>query len=181
MKTMRLFIAVNFPGSVKKQIADISSQICDVVSGGNPTSKENYHLTLAFLGEVAETKQRSVEKAMESVSFEPFALTIKGVGRFKRNGGDIVWLGIEKTSTLMSLQKDLSKELSKIGFEPDRKNFEPHLTLGREMKIGSTWKEIEKIAGAAEMTVPVEKISLMRSERISEKLIYTEIYSKKAD
>lgn len=178
---MRLFIAVNFPGSVKKQIGDISSRIYDVVSGGNPTSKENYHLTLAFLGEVADTKQRSVEKAMENTSFEPFVMTIKGVGRFRRNGGDIVWLGIEKTPALMSLQKDLSKELSKIGFEPDRKNFEPHLTLGREMKTGIIWKDIEKIAGDAEMIVPVEKISLMKSERISGKLVYTEIFSKKAD
>jgi 2'-5' RNA ligase len=38
---------------------------------------------------------------------------------------------IDEKGILISLQKQLETELEKIGFEPEGRAFQPHLTLGR--------------------------------------------------
>jgi 2'-5' RNA ligase len=68
----------------------------------------------------------------------------------------------------------LRKELISNGFKIDDKKFSPHITLGREilLKDNSVW---DFKINAAEK---VNKISLMKSERINGKLVYTEVFAK---
>ena len=183
MDIVRVFIAVNFPGSVKKQISDISSKIRAEIVKGNLTKSENFHLTLAFIGEIPESRLKAVEKAMDKISFRPFELTMKGIGRFKRNGGDIIWIGIEPSEglkTLEGIQQDLVRELKDAGFVIDDRGFRPHMTLGREV-VTESWDKVKNAAGDVGISVRSEKISLMRSERINGKLTYTEIYAKESE
>jgi RNA 2',3'-cyclic 3'-phosphodiesterase len=43
----------------------------------------------------------------------------------------VIWCGIEPHDALLNLMKSIHEELRTIGFEPDRQNLVPHLTLGR--------------------------------------------------
>ena len=42
-----------------------------------------------------------------------------------------MWFGIEKQYELESLAQNIFTELAKYGWEQDRQNFVPHLTIGR--------------------------------------------------
>lgn len=173
---MRLFIAVNFTEKIKDQLSAEIIRLKGHAVQGNFTRRENLHLTLVFIGETGRVSE--AEHAMDAVVIKPFTLNMGGLGVFRRAGGDICWIGIEKNDILSSVYRQLYAELSKAGFQLERRAYQPHLTLGREVILqeGYECSTLEKMA--PKMSMEVKKISLMKSERISGKLTYTEIYSK---
>ncbi|NLG92511.1 MAG: RNA 2',3'-cyclic phosphodiesterase [Clostridiales bacterium] len=176
---MRLFIAVNFSEPVRDSLTGWIQKLKDCGASGNFSRRENLHLTLAFIGET--DKVEKVRQAMDKVSAEPFALTVGGLGRFRRNGGDICWAGVEKNEALLSVHNQLCSALRLAGFPIENREFKPHLTLGREVVFPSGFSFRDFAGRIAPMTEQVWKISLMKSERIGGKLTYTEIYEKRLE
>lgn len=136
------------------------------------------HLTLAFIGEVGSDKVGQIKSQINGIKAEPFQLILKGLGKFKRNGGDIYWVGVEKNEILISINKYLVEELRNTGYQIEIREFSPHLTIGREVVLNDSvdTNKISEITLNKKMTV--SRISLMKSERINGKLIYTEVYGK---
>ncbi len=74
---------------------------------------------------------------------------------------------------MLALQRKLSDELIAAGLSLERRRYTPHITLGRRIKIDvSPWP----ITPFGER---VNKIELMKSERIDGRLTYTTIFTKK--
>jgi RNA 2',3'-cyclic 3'-phosphodiesterase len=95
---------------------------------------ENMHLTLKFFGETDEAKIPVIQKALATAATQtkPFTLKIANTGLFgSRYDPKVIWFGIEKNTLLENQVKDIFSELQKCGWEPDRQNFVPHLTIGR--------------------------------------------------
>ena len=94
----------------------------------------NIHLTLKFFGETDETKIPSICYALETAvaQSKPFTLKISNTGIFGSHyDPKILWFGIEKQDELENLARNIFTELKKCGWETDRQNFVPHLTIGR--------------------------------------------------
>lgn len=176
---MRLFIAINFNEEIKDKLCNIMQRLKQSASSGNFTHRENLHLTVVFIGEVPPEKINSVKAAMDKLYGEPFMLSINGLGYFKRDEGNIYWIGVEKNDTLSSINNQLSAELTKAGFTIEKREFKPHLTLGRKVILDNNFYSNEFAKCIPAMTMKADKISLMKSERINGKLTYTEIYSNK--
>lgn len=173
---MRLFIAVNFTPGIKNRLSDVIEELKKKSVKGNFTRVENLHLTIVFIGET--TKINLVKQAMDGISAPAFTLMIKGFGCFPREGGSIYWLGIEKNETLNSIYEELNKELLKNGFSLEKRGFKPHLTIGREVALNKGFNREEFIKSITPMEMKVDGISLMKSERLGGKLVYTEIHKK---
>jgi 2'-5' RNA ligase len=141
-----------------------------ISSRGRFTLPENLHITLIFIGERNAAQAESIKTAMNIVVYAPFELEIDRLGCFKRSGGDIWWAGIRENKTLNELYKSLTSELQKHRIVFDYKEFNPHITLGREVSTKSQPRQIESF------TEKVTKIELMKSERIAGKLTYTPIH-----
>lgn len=175
---MRLFIAISLNDKVKDYLMTAIQELEKNALKGSFTHRENLHLTLAFLGELSPDQAGAVESVMSRIEGKPFSLSLSGFGRFKRNGGDIHWAGIKKSEVLSALQNDLASELKKAGFSLEDRAYSPHLTLGREVRLAepvcSPYAALPEIK--QEMTV--SRISLMKSERINGKLVYSEIYGR---
>jgi 2'-5' RNA ligase len=109
---------------------------------------------------------------MDAVSFEPLDIQVECIGQFKRNGGDIWWAGLQSGKALLDVQRELTEKLIAAGFTLDRREYKPHITLGREVVTAvSPWR-IESFGET------VYKIDLMKSERIGGKLTYTAIHGR---
>lgn len=176
---MRLFIAVNFTDEIKDKLADCIRRLSRMIESANFTRVKNLHLTLVFLGEVPEARLGAVKRAMERAVSEDFEVRIGGLGRFRRRGGDIIYLGVEKNRALSVLHDSLRAELVKEGFIVEAREYKPHLTLGREAVVGGGFNYAD--FRVPEMCMRVGEISLMRSDRINGILAYTEIFSKKLE
>lgn len=171
---MRLFIAINFTEEDKRILSHAAEVLKQNSRKGNFTRKENFHLTLAFLGEIQPSKVSGIRHVMDKAAKEPFDFEIGGLGRFKRTGGDVYWLGVEKKPELMELAERLISGLREAGFDIEDRAYKPHMTLGREVLLNCDAKSLDM----PKLICNVHRISLMKSERIKGVLTYTEIYGK---
>lgn len=171
---MRLFIAINFSTEIRLKLVSLRDELRNNSAKGRFSAPENLHLTLAFLGECDEKQAIDARSAMEEVKFKPFRLNISSIGRFKRAGGDIWWAGVSNSKPLAKLNDDLTNKLSEFGFQIEKRKFTPHITLGREIITKVSPRMFEEFGQM------IDKIELMKSERIAGKLTYTAIHSTEA-
>lgn len=178
---MRLFLAVNLSEEIKNHLISAIHELKKASSGGNFTHRENLHLTLVFLGELNPDRVGAIKSAMNRVDGRAFRLSISGFGKFKRRGGDIHWAGVEKSPDLVAIQKQLVSELDKAGFILEDREYSPHLTLGREVRLLDPSADLYAALTDDNMEMTVSRISLMKSERIAGRLVYSEVYGRDLD
>lgn len=166
---MRLFIALALPPELKSALTDAQRAMAAQGVKGNYSPEENLHLTLAFIGEVPDAQ--AAAEALEAVSFAPFPLTLRGLGRFD----DSFWAGVEPSPALDALARRVRRALAKRGVPFDRKRFAPHITLLRRAS-----KDPAGIA-VAPARMRVETVSLFRSDRGKTGMRYTELLRVPAD
>lgn len=123
------------------------------------------HLTLAFIGDYPD--MGPVLDALAEVALVPFDITLKGIGCF----GDLWWAGLKDSVPLSAVARRVRRALSEHDIPFDRKKFSPHITLIRKAHGEMPGLKME----AASMTV--SRISLMRSDRGKNGMIYTELGS----
>jgi RNA 2',3'-cyclic 3'-phosphodiesterase len=132
----RAFVAVEISEGARRQIADLLQALQR--EPGIPVRwvrSELMHLTLAFLGEVPQdfieaAKTRLVDVAQQHRAFRA---QLKGLGAFPSpSRARVVWVGMEQgKDEVCGLQADVVKALRSVGYQPERRPFSPHLTIGR--------------------------------------------------
>ncbi len=130
LRGTRLFVAVPLPEYTKTALAHLRH---DRWTGFHWVDEDNYHLTLRFIGDVPGQFQEDIEAALGTVSVEPFLLPVEGVGRFPGKGRPhAVWAGLGSAHPrLFSLKKQIEDALFRIGLEPEKRAYQPHLTIAR--------------------------------------------------
>ena len=59
-------------------------------------------------------------------------MTLAGIGTFTKGGrSQSLWIGVERSEPLERLQSKIETALQRCGLEPERRRFQPHLTLAR--------------------------------------------------
>ena len=178
MGKMRLFISVNCDDKVKKQLLSVQNKIKSQSVKGNFSLPENLHLTLIFIGEtsadIIPLIASVIDKALKT-SVAPFTLGFSATGCFTHSNKELWWIGTEHNDPslgiLKSIRGRIAEGLLSEGVTFDNRAFNPHITLGREIKHNSPI-----IIPKQEIIFPVNRISLMKSERVGGVLTYTEIY-----
>ena len=166
---MRLFIAINLNDEMKDALMDIQDAMRNYGIRGRETVPENMHLTLAFIGEYDDPDQ--VKEIVDSIEIRPFEILLSGVGAFK----DLWWVGLDNSAPLQAVSRRLRRALAEAGIPFDRKKFSPHITIIRrgEGKLSEEARgEIGEYFGAS---MTVDHISLMRSDRGKNGMMYTEL------
>jgi len=151
----RLFFAV-WPGSAGAQrLARLALEVATVAQG-KPVPGEKIHLTLAFLGEVAEPRIEAARAAARAVAFERFAFALDRVGSFR--AARVAWAGsAEAPAQLVALQSALAMRLREARFGIEERPFAAHATLARRTRRPVPLASIEPIAW------PVDAFTLVRS------------------
>ena len=134
---------------------------------GNFTRPENLHLTMAFIGE-SENAAGAAAAMRAAASCPPFKITVGGAGHF----GNLYWVGIDKSVELSKLAASLRNALKTHGLPFDEKAFKPHITVARQYEAVTMPHIIAPRTG-----MQVDRLSLMRSDRVEGKLVYTEVAS----
>lgn len=166
---MRLFIAIRLSDTVKDSLIQMQNALYDRGVRGNYTPEENLHLTLAFIGEYPDAQP--VLDALSSVTFRPFELSLEGMGRF----GDLWWAGMRESAPLQAAVRRIRRALAESSIPFDKKRFRAHITLIRKAS-----GDLPGLSPSpASMTV--DTISLMRSDRGRNGMIYTELGTVEAD
>ncbi|MDW7990019.1 MAG: RNA 2',3'-cyclic phosphodiesterase [Archaeoglobaceae archaeon] len=138
---MRLFIAVDVDEEIKKKIDPLLLELSKI-QGLKVVKRENLHTTLMFLGEVEDIKLEELKATLSKISFNPFKISLRRVGKFPEKGDTrVIWIGIEDSGNLRELAEKIYLELKKLSFKRD-KEFVAHITVARVKRRN---KEVEKI------------------------------------
>jgi 2'-5' RNA ligase len=124
---MRLFLGLPIPPELAQALTRLTQAI--ELPKGRRTAPENLHLTLVFLGEVAEPKLPAIEQELSELRFAPFSLKLTSLNTFPRAG--VLFAEIEPTGPLLHLQAKLAASMARCGFAPDARPYHPHITLAR--------------------------------------------------
>ncbi len=128
----RAFISVDIvPGEV---LVDVLKRLAASRADLKVVRPELAHLTLKFLGEADESVipeiMERIARAVEGQS--PFTIKLKGMGAFPSLSNiRVVWVGIEEGAPLGRMARDLEESMSELGFQKEKRDFKPHLTLAR--------------------------------------------------
>ncbi|MFY0989030.1 RNA 2',3'-cyclic phosphodiesterase [Halomonas sp. C05BenzN] len=126
---MRLFLALVPPPELRRRLGELAD-LAHARCGGRRMPDESLHLTLAFLGEVAEEPADAVASWVRTLAVTPGRWRLDHWGRFRRPG--IVWLGASRTDTaLQALHGRLWDGLEHRGLTGRPDSFVPHITLLR--------------------------------------------------
>lgn len=148
VRTERLFAALPLPDNAVADLAEVVSDL-NIARRGAPSRPgaigrrpasgrlvraANWHLTVAFLGEVpvercAETAEVVAAAARETA---PMRLCVSGGGRFGRGRYSVVYAGLDgEVAALVDLVHRLRAGLIAGGLPVDQKQYRPHVTLAR--------------------------------------------------
>lgn len=168
---MRLFVALDLPPSLRRRLA--------LLMGGLPGARwvapENHHLTLRFIGETPAWQAEEIDHALAVLRAPAFPLTLAGLGLFEKGGrGSTLWAGAERTAPLDHLRAKVETALQRIGLEPERRRFTPHVTLARVDAVAETrlavYLQAHNLFRAE--PVPVEHFTLFSSRLGKERAVY---------
>ena len=130
---IRAFVAVRIDPEMARKISEAQDSLRAGLKDIRWVAKENVHLTLKFLGAIAEDRVESIvsrlERALHSMS--SFTISARGLGVFPDiRRARVLWVGLEGQS-LGELAREVERALEPIGFACEEREFRPHLTVGR--------------------------------------------------
>ena len=162
----RIFIAIRFNDEFKRKLVEIQGSLKSRGVKGNYCSYGNLHMTLAFIGENYDLP--AIRKAVSEVEFEPFELSLGSLGKFPTKAG-VIWCGVKDGAQATSLANNLRERLTANEVAFSETEFYPHISLVQHPSA-----IITDIA-MPQATIRVNRIHVMKSERIDGELIYEEI------
>jgi len=131
--TARLFLAIEPDAATRAALAE-ATQPLKQVDGLKLIPTANLHVTVKFLGDVAEQAVDDITAALELAveGIAPFTMQIERViplpdARRPR----VLAAAFDKPALLSLLHERIEQMLSELGYEPERRPFRPHVTLGR--------------------------------------------------
>jgi 2'-5' RNA ligase len=146
---IRTFIAVETSQAVRDRAAELMDSLQVARADVKWVQRQNLHLTLKFLGDVAEPDLPGVcEVVRQAVSgLSPFELEIRSAGAFPHPGRPrTLWLGAgEGAEAAAALAAAIEKALRKLGFPKEARRFETHLTIGRVRGGGPALAELGRL------------------------------------
>jgi len=170
---MRLFVGVELPWLLRERL----SMLAGVgLPGARWVPPENYHLTLRFIGETPRHRAEDIDSALAALSARSFSLTMAGVGTFTKGGrSTALWAGVERNPQLDHLQNKIETALQRCGLEPERRRFQPHVTLARLDNVpeGKLVSYVQAHNLFRAEPVPVQHFTLFSSRLGKEASVYT--------
>lgn len=99
--------------------------------GARWIDRENYHITLRFMGDIPEHVARELMHELDGLMTSPFALSLAGVGFFGGRDPHTLYVRVEENAELRRLQSMHERICQRAGLPPDPRRFTPHVTLAR--------------------------------------------------
>jgi RNA 2',3'-cyclic 3'-phosphodiesterase len=132
---VRTFIAIELDDPLRARVAALAERLKKLAPDARWVRPDRLHLTLAFLGEMADATVPAVAEALGRIAsrHSALALQVRGGGVFGAlHRPKVLWLPLAgELESLTSLHADLTRELASLGHAPEYETFEPHVTLAR--------------------------------------------------
>ena len=170
---IRLFAALSLPDEVCARLQSLQMGL----DGWRLSPPQNFHITLAFFGEVSEAQATDLDAALSAVEGPGFDIWLDGVDVFGGGKPRLAYAAVRSDPALSHLRDKVRQAGRTAGLEIAAERYVPHVTLGRGGARADTrltrWLE----GNAAFLAGPVraETFQLYRSDLGRAAPTYTEV------
>lgn len=121
----RLFVALSIPAETAAALERLQSGL----SGARWRPRENFHLSLRFIGETDRHGFAEIRSALAKIAAPGFDLQLNGLGFFGDRKPRTLWVGAVAGPELAHLQSKVETAVKRAGFPGEGRKFTPHVTL----------------------------------------------------
>jgi 2'-5' RNA ligase len=187
MEMMRTFVAIELEDALLQGLRQVQDELKRAPLAGlvRWVSPAGIHLTLKFLGDVSSERVPEITQAIERGchSSAPFRISLSVAGFFPNAQRlRVVWVGVGgDVQMLLQLQRAVESELDALGFAPEGRGFQPHLTLARMRDYARAAdreemaKRISSVQVDTRSEMWVREVHLIRSELRPTGAVYTSL------
>jgi 2'-5' RNA ligase len=123
----RLFTALEIPAPIAFSLS--------LLRGGLPGARwvdpENYHITLRFIGDIDHRTADEVARGLAKIDRPSFELSLEGLDALSGRKPHSIAACVKASPELRELQAQQERIIQRMGLEPERRRFRPHVTLAR--------------------------------------------------
>lgn len=131
----RVFVCIELSESLRSEIASQLSVLRSIRTEVRWVERRNLHITLKFLGDVSRGRVDTVMEVLEVCAKDAraFTVNVEGIGAFPSVANPrVLWIGVTRgLKEISALASSIDAQLSCEGFTRERRDFSPHLTIGR--------------------------------------------------
>ncbi|MFH1045635.1 MAG: RNA 2',3'-cyclic phosphodiesterase [Candidatus Omnitrophota bacterium] len=185
METTRSFIALEISNPIQKELARLQQELQTANADIKWVKPTRIHLTLKFLGDVSPQLLTEVKTVISGLGLETpaFEIGIERLGAFPTSEHPrVIWVGIgQGKECSQRLAKNLEEKLQQLGFIPEKKPFQPHLTLGRVRSNHNRAQctELLRNLSVAPIAMRADKLVLFKSTLTPDGAIYEPLHEVK--
>jgi len=183
---VRLFVALTPPPLVQRAVWDAFAPLRALALPVKWVSPDGIHLTLKFLGDVADDRLAELGGALLDgvAGARAISLVVRGAGAFPDTRRPrVFWAGVEPDPAIELLQDQVERVFAPLGFPTEARAFRPHLTLGRAARDSRVrdFVEVEQALGglAVEATAVLDGVDLMRSVLRPDGAVYQRVHRER--
>jgi len=178
---MRTFVAIELDDECRRKLVRAQEELRGSCGGVRWVRPDGLHLTLKFIGELAETDVSSAASAISSAASQasPFRMTLEGISGFPPKGRPrIIFARVEEPhGVLAALAQAVDSGLCEaLGIAPEERSFKSHVTLGR-VQNPRDCPPVPELSGLVADDdfgeVAVDSVVLMKSDLTPRGAIYT--------
>jgi 2'-5' RNA ligase len=132
-RNVRSFVAIELPQELRSALRALTAPLQSLSLNVKWVPESNYHLTLKFLGDVAENDLGAIGDRLQTLTDRSgFTLSLDGWGMFPNaKRPSVFWVGLGgELDALRQLWQEMEDSLSAGGYPRDSR-WHPHITLGR--------------------------------------------------
>ncbi len=180
---IRSFIAIPLTENIREHIIRFYEENQILKSREVRTVKpESIHITLKFLGDVTPATLEKVRKLLETITLttSSFSIRFRGLGAFPgwRNPR-VIWIGMDAPDRMAVLAQSIEEGVDKLGFQPEARGFNPHLTIARvNQRPGASPPDLSSLKNGPQPDLGdmvIRDVALIRSDLRPSGPIYTRI------
>jgi len=123
---VRAFVALDLPETLVEPITRLQAGL----SIGRAVPEDNLHLTLAFLGDIAEADAAALADLMQTIAMPPIPLCLKGLDIFGGRRPAVLSV-MASGDGLVRLHDKIAHLAREAGIQLARERFRPHVTIAR--------------------------------------------------
>ena len=132
---MRAFLCIPIKDDLRNYVASVAQELRERVDARAAwVQRENYHVTVRFLGEIDAMLMVDLKRACQEITAQtrPFEIGIDRVGGFPNlDNPRVLWVGGRAPQAFQNLLSQLDKSLSQLGFAHARVETLAHITIAR--------------------------------------------------
>lgn len=172
----RLFLALTPPPTILDACFEAME---DGPQGWAWQDEDQLHVTLRFIGEVDRRQAEDIADALLAFRAPVVEVGIDGVGWFDHGARSALFARVVPRAPLEALHSKLDRMLVRLGHEPERRAYLPHITLARSRRGAEPPQHwLAAMGGFSAKPEPVTSIGLYESrlgragasyERVAEK------------